>query len=616
MTAPAALTFLVKQSIRNHARAQVQRLKNVRYLFGLLFIIVYFGAVLRPDRLMRTASPPGMAGMPGAAMLGRGIVIAIAIGLVLIVGRWWVMGGSLAPIGLSRAEAQLLLPAPLSRQQLMIYKLARAHLAILMSAFILTLVTSRRNPALPIPARLLSYFTLFATLQLHQVAATLTRSGGRPAGAPARRREWLVGGAVALIVALTLGVSVARVWPDMQAATSVGVWFGLLGDALSSRPASVLLWPFMAVVAPLSSQSAAEWWPRFVIAVGILLVHYPWVLLTTAPFEEAAVAAGERRERVRAAFRARRSGRGSALGAFAAARAASGKRTTVSKSWFKLAPTGRPWVSVVWKNTLPVTRQLRWVTLLLAAIGFAIVPGAIGWSAVQNGSSVADAIVQARNSATIVALVIAAASIILGPVYARNDFRGDLPYLRVLRTYPVSSASLVGAQILSSASVLFVLQVVMLTIAWLAPVRGAIGAASYIPSFGGRTVLFISALVVAAVMDLLGVAVRNAVALFFPGWVKLGNDAGGVESIGYNVLGTIGGFLLLGLLFVVPAGAVLGILWATHDTIGSIGSAGIGIAVGSAVVFVVLIGLELALLFRWLGGVYDDIDAGELLEPA
>jgi hypothetical protein len=610
VTTAAALGFLVRRSIRNRARAQVQKLKNIRYLFGLLFIVIYFGAVLRPDRVFRASSA---ATGPSGALLKEGIAIAIAVGLVIIVGRWWVMGGSLAPVALSRAEAQLLLPAPLSRRQLLVYKLSRAHLAILMSAFILTLITSRRNPAIPLAARLLSYFVLFATLQLHQLGATLTRSGGRPAGAPARTREWLVGGAAAAVVALTLGVSVARVWPAMQSATSTEVWFGLLGDALSSRPASILLWPFRAVLAPLSASSMAEWWSRFSIALLILLAHYPWALLTTAPFEEAAVAAGERRERVRAAFRARRSGGGSALGALAAARHAAGKKLTVSKSWFRLAPTGRPWVSIVWKNTLPVTRQLRWVTLVLAAFAFLVIPMVFAWNWVQNGGSVADAIKLGRNSAAVVALAITGFSILLGPVYTRNDFRGDLPYLRVLRTYPLSSASLVGAEILSSAAVLFTLQLAMLTIAWLAPVPGDVGVSANIPSFGTRTVLLIVALTLAAVMDLLGVAVRNAVALFFPGWVKLGTDAGGVESIGYNVLGTFGSFLLLALLFVVPGGAALGVLWAGND-LG--GTAGLTIGVGAVIVFVVVVALELALVFRWLGGVYDDIDAGELLEPA
>ncbi|MBC7974259.1 MAG: hypothetical protein H7138_04685 [Myxococcales bacterium] len=199
-------------------------------------------------------------------------------------------------------------------------------------------------------------------------------------------------------------------------------------------------------------------------------------------------------------------------------------------------------------------------------------------------------------------------------MYARNDFRSDLPYLRVLRTYPLSSASLVGAEILSSAAVLFTIQLTMLTIAWLAPVPGNdVGMGAHIPSLGTRTVLFVFALVVCAVMDLLGVAVRNAVALFFPGWVKLGNDAGGVESIGYNVLGTLGGFLLLALLFVVPAGAAVGVLWGGSG-LGSVTGRSLG--VGAVIVFIVLVALELALVFRWLGGVYDDIDAGELLEPA
>jgi NADH:ubiquinone oxidoreductase subunit 3 (subunit A) len=162
--------------------------------------------------------------------------------------------------------------------------------------------------------------------------------------------------------------------------------------------------------------------------------------------------------------------------------------------------------------------------------------------------------------------------------------------------------------------VLITLQLALLSIAWLAPVPGYdVGMSANIPSFGTRTVLFVVALVVCAVMDLLGVAVRNAVALFFPGWVKLGNDAGGVESIGYNVLGTFGSFLLLALLFVVPIGAAFGVLWAGND-LGV--STGLSLGVGAAVVFIVLVALELALVFRWLGGVYDDIDAGELLEPA
>ena len=611
MTTAAALGFLVRRSIRNRARMQVRRLKNIRYLFGLLFIIIYFGAVLRPDRLFRATGAPGG---PGGALLKEGIAIAISVGLLIIVGRWWVMGGTLATVALTRAEAQMLLPAPLSRQQLLGYKLARAHLAMLMSAVILTLITSRRNPAIPIAARLLSYFTLFATLQLHQLAATLTRSGGRPIGAPARMREWLVGGAAAAVVVLTLGVSVARVWPEMQAATSVSTWFGLLGDALSSRPASILLWPFRAVLAPLSATSMSEWWSRFPIALLILLVHYPWALSTTAPFEEAAVVAGERRERVRAAFRAGRSGRGSALGVLAAARAAAGKKFKVSKSWFRLAPTGRPWVSIVWKNSLPVTRQLRWLTLLLAAFAFSVIPAVVGWSWIERGGSMADAIGEGRNAAAAIALAIAAFSVLLGPIYTRNDFRGDLPYLRVLRTYPLSSASLVGAEILSSAAVLFTLQLALLTIAWLAPVPGNdVGMSANIPSFGTRTVLFVVALVVCAVMDLLGVAVRNAVALFFPGWVKLGNDAGGVESIGYNVLGTFGSFLLLALLFVVPGGAAIGVLWGGS---GLRSTTGLTLGVGAVIVFIVVMALELALVFRWLGGVYDDIDAGELLEPA
>jgi hypothetical protein len=79
------------------------------------------------------------------------------------------------------------------------------------------------------------------------------------------------------------------------------------------------------------------------------------------------------------------------------------------------------------------------------------------------------------------------------------------------------------------------------------------------------------------------------------------------------VLGTFGSFLLLALLFVVPGGAAIGVLWAGS---GLRSTTGLTLGVGAAIVFIVVVALELALVFRWLGGVYDDIDAGELLEPA
>ena len=54
-----ALAFLVMRSARNRVRSQLARLKNVRYVLGMIFLIAYFTMILRPDRIFRV--PPHAA---------------------------------------------------------------------------------------------------------------------------------------------------------------------------------------------------------------------------------------------------------------------------------------------------------------------------------------------------------------------------------------------------------------------------------------------------------------------------------------------------------------------------------------------------------------------------
>ena len=64
--------------------------------------------------------------------------------------------------------------------------------------------------------------------------------------------------------------------------------------------------------------------------------------------------------------------------------------------------------------------------------------------------------------------------------------------------------------------------------------------------------MFLSLVLALATLDILSVTVRNAIALFFAGWVKLGGEGGGFEAIGQNLLGTAGSLLLLILLLIIP----------------------------------------------------------------
>ena len=49
--ASSALLFLVARSARNRLRVQLARLKNVRYVLGMIFLIAYFTFIVRPDRI-------------------------------------------------------------------------------------------------------------------------------------------------------------------------------------------------------------------------------------------------------------------------------------------------------------------------------------------------------------------------------------------------------------------------------------------------------------------------------------------------------------------------------------------------------------------------------------
>ena len=604
----SALTFLVTRSARNRLRVQLRRLKNVRYVLGMLFLIAYFTMILRPDRLFHAPRQSEVGAATG--LLGANSMAISALVLTILAIYWWTFGSKLATIALSRAESRQLLPAPLSRNQLILFKLARASLATLLSACILSII-SRRATILPFPLRVIGYFLMFGTFQLHQLGATLTRSGGKPVGERLGARAWIIGGVVGAVIVLALAASLVPAWPTVLAATSVTAAFDGLRQALYSMPAVFVMAPARAVVAPLGAQNVSEWLRAIPLAAAIWLLHIPWILFNRTPFEEAAVAAGERREALRAAIRAQRASGGRGIGALIAARAALGKKTFVArKTWLPLPPIGPAWMAVSWKNFIPTIRQMRWATLALGIGGAALVGGLIGYAVYKRTGSVPDATMTARNVLAGFALGLAVLWTIIGPLYTRNDFRSDLPYIRLLRTFPLDSGSLVAAEIASSTILIFVFQLLCLVVALVLP------TGARIPAAGQRAIMFLSLVLALGTLDILSVTVRNAIALFFPGWVKLGGEGGGFEAIGQNLLGTAGSMLLLILLLIVPCALGFGALFAMSALASGMPTAVSGAIAIALIAFVASIAGELWFLFKWLGTIYDNIDAGEILEPA
>jgi hypothetical protein len=212
----------------------------------------------------------------------------------------------------------------------------------------------------------------------------------------------------------------------------------------------------------------------------------------------------------------------------------------------------------------------------------------------RNGSAAA--------AAEVPLITLAAMAFVMGPRMVRNDLRQDLLRLGSLKSYPLRGGAIVGAEIASPTLVLTAFQLVMLVIAYSmlpAATRG---------SLGGASIVGLAAILPFAILALnaANVGIQNAAALLYPSWVRLGADSGGIEAIGQNLLITLGSLLvlLLGLMGPAVAGAV--VFYLVRPILGAAGLSA-AIAAGALV-----LGLEIGLLVRGLGRVFERMDAGEI----
>jgi hypothetical protein len=193
----------------------------------------------------------------------------------------------------------------------------------------------------------------------------------------------------------------------------------------------------------------------------------------------------------------------------------------------------------------------------------------------------------------------AALSLVIGPQWIRNDLRSDLLKLDLLRSYPLPGRSVVAAETAASTVVLTCMQLGLLLIAYIA----FIGVPGLDPPLDLRTAVLAAAVVCLPGINFLGMLIHNGTALLFPAWVHLGsNRPGGVEALGQNMLMIVAYAALLALALALPAAiaAGLGILLE--------GSLGWWAAVPAALVLLVGIAAESAVLVRRLGRVFERME--------
>jgi ABC-2 type transport system permease protein len=576
---PSALgifAFLLRRTTANMVRRRLKRLREPRYVIGVVIGAVYvYLTALRPlmrGRSGRTSSLPDVLSpeVAGVALL----LSSLGLSIVAVVA-WLFLKG--APrLDLKEADVQFLLPAPLTQRSVIHFSLLRSQLGLIFSSLIVGFFFGR-GISPHFWQRVGVSWIVFSTLRLHAMGLAFSKAGWNEM-APSRSRllrfgsttlvilfavavlGWVIDG-VRQAAALTAGANMSGYRDVMGAvlpalgSTALAAW----SDGLVPR---VLLAPFSALLAPAFAGTPEPFLWKLSGAFAVLLLHYFWVVRVSVRYEEAAMAGAQR-----SAQRAMLRDRGQL-----ARPAAPSQREIVP---FRLVASGIPEVAIVWKNLLSRSRfRLRSTALGLLAFWALLFIICAAGGASPGGSALSFVV------AMILAVLVPILTIAL-PIGLRIDFRSDLERAAVLRGWPISSTRLVAAELATP---------LIVCVIWIWGVLGGLlavlggrhfalmgqaseglkaaslsgtGFANQLLTYGipgaFALALFLPALVSAALV------IQNAAVLAWPDWFPPGQKrARGLEATGSRVLSMLGTLLIavVGLLPAVLVGALVAwVLW-------------------------------------------------------
>jgi ABC-2 type transport system permease protein len=562
-----AFGYLAWRSARNRLARQLRQLRSPRYLAAVAFGLGYLWLVLVEQR-------PAQGGPRSIETRWVELLGALAVAGTAAWG--WVFGVERRVLAFSPAEVTFLFSGPVSRTGLVHYKLLRNQLLILFNSLLWTLILARERFGVSPWLRAVSIWVLLTTLSFHRLGASFVRTSLLEHGRFALRHR------VMSLVAVG-AVLIAFVWslqealPALTRGWSEGAPSFLAAIAeVSTRPLlGTLLRPFEVMIRPLTAPTPAAWLRAVAPAMLLLVLHYVWVIRSDTAFEEAAAETSLRRAKQLAGRRS-----GDSLPRLAHRRL---------PPFLRLRPLGWPAGAILWKNLLAVVRTRR-VRTIATGLALASVAGAL-LSFTSHGG-VAEMV--GWLAATWAGLMM-----VIGPQWVRNDLRGDLLKLDLLRSYPLRGTAIVTAEVAASTLVLTAAQVALLLLAYLA----LLGNAAVEPGLRVRSIILAGALIHLPAINFMGLLIHNAAAILFPAWVHLGaGRSSGVEVLGQNMLMVVAFLTVLAAALSVPVALGGGLFLLLGR------SAGLwAIIPGSAVLLAALAG-EAMLLVHWLGGVFERTD--------
>jgi Putative ABC exporter len=573
--AAGAFFYLTWTSLRNRVIQRVRKSKNPRYALALIIGAAYFYFIFWRN--------PRHAGQGEAfPLLSTGGHLLALGGLLVGAVSMWVLGGDSTALAFTQAEASMLFPAPVTRRQLVAYKLIRGQIPLVFNTLIWVLLLNAGQTGIPAWASGVGLWILFCTIYLHRLASSLVRTSWAEHGRQGARRNALSLAAFLLVVG-GVAVNVVPAIGLLRNAPDLGTRVAILTTVVSGAPARYVLWPFAAVLGPVFAGTMTIWLAALPPALLVLLAHGWWVMHTDTAFEEAALAASADLAQRIAALRGGRS-----MGASGSVGPATRRKPvrTGGSTRIPLGPTGHPAVAIVWKNVACLLRTAQQRALMTPLLVGAVVSVATGSRLGAWGGAAAGL------------LVFAGVMLLMGPILLRGDLRQDLQHLAELKTLPFRGVTVVVAEVLSVAVPLAIVQTLALIGAAAAAQLGSVHWARA----GLPVALAIGALPVLLAFNACSVTIQNGMPILFPGWARLGPVvAGGVEMMGQMILVTGFYLLLLAALLLVPAAMAFVAIGTLHLT-GPFAVAGTMIAGSAALAF------ELQGVMQWLGRAFEQLE--------
>jgi ABC-2 type transport system permease protein len=552
-----ALVDLSFRSARNRVLGKLRRLRQPRYLISLLIGLAFFGWLV--------SAPGGKTAAVPETFRRIALTVVVWVGML----GAWALPSAGAGIGFTEAEIQLLFPAPLQRWHLLFYRLLRSQPGLLFTSIVFKLFVLRSG-------RFFGIWLALAVLNVYFMMVALARARLQRMGFGFYPR--LVGG---MMLCLATALLVVHSLDSGGFRSSFQSWqLEEAGRALNAGcfgwPAGLMFWVPSLVARPAVSGSltAMIGWSSALFALGLLF--FGLAVRTDVSFEDASIARSKRKARRIENQR----------------RWQQGRRVLMRRvpAPFRLAEQGRPEVAILWKNLIAAGR----ITLPVLLAAGVIVLAAPAVFCLYEGCKAAWAIGAALSLAGLAVMTAA------GPLLFRNDLRGDMEQIDLLKLLPISGFRMVLWQGMSTAGVVLAFQLVFLSLSagfglFLLPFSTWRLYAGWIPA----------ALVVIFPIDMIQVIFRNAVVILLPGWVHLTHEPGnGFEAAGQRILLAMANLFVL-FAALLPAGLVsLLVFWLAGFFFGVGPASGLIAAVPATLV----LSVEIFLSVRFLGRQFERID--------